>query len=279
MQALEQEGVSVYALSYDEPDALRDFRDAHHITYQLLSDPDSEVIRAFGILNTLIDENDHPWFGIPYPGTYVLNAAGRITHKFFDSNLAVRVGPEQLIRAIRGETVELEQANTTLSDEVLVDVSLSGESLTRTVQRDLVARFQVPAGKHVYATPAPEGTIAADVRLDANDGLVVRDVVRPPGTPHKLTGTDEVFDVYDGVFELRIPVTVNSVAGGETTLTGEVVWQSCDDSVCDIPAKQKFALTLPISESPPLALGSKKGAELEPNAMAHFIKMKTRRET
>ena len=32
--------------SYDEADALKDFRDAHDITYTLLSDPDSKVIRS-----------------------------------------------------------------------------------------------------------------------------------------------------------------------------------------------------------------------------------------
>ena len=96
MPHFEAAGRAVCALSYDEPDALRDFRDAHQITYSLLSDPDSKVISDFGILNTLIDPNDHPWYGIPYPGTYVINGNGVITHKFFDNNLAVRVGPEQL---------------------------------------------------------------------------------------------------------------------------------------------------------------------------------------
>ena len=65
MPHFEAAGIAVYALSYDEPDALRDFRDAHQITYSLLSDPDSKVISDFGILNTLIDPNDHPWYGIP----------------------------------------------------------------------------------------------------------------------------------------------------------------------------------------------------------------------
>ncbi len=75
MQDFDAAGVAVYALSYDEADALRDFGDAHGITYTLLFDPDSNVIRSFGILNTLIDPDDHPWYGIPYPGTYVVSAA------------------------------------------------------------------------------------------------------------------------------------------------------------------------------------------------------------
>ena len=50
-------GIDVFSLSYDEPGALADFRDAYDITYTLLSDPNSNVIRQFGILNTLIGED------------------------------------------------------------------------------------------------------------------------------------------------------------------------------------------------------------------------------
>ena len=94
--------INVYALRYDEQDALADFRDAYDISYPLLSDPESEIIRQFEILNTLISMDDHPWFGIPFPGAYVVNSEGIITHKFFENNLALRAGPEMLLRAAQG---------------------------------------------------------------------------------------------------------------------------------------------------------------------------------
>ena len=129
MPAFEAAGVRVYALSYDEPDALRDFAEAYGITYPLLSDPDSQVIREYGILNTLIREDDHPWFGIPFPGSYVTDTGGRITQKFFENNLAMRVGPEQLLHAANGDSAlartpdeNLSQINRArLAPEVFVD--------------------------------------------------------------------------------------------------------------------------------------------------------------
>ena len=66
-------GAKVYVLSYDEVDALADYKKAHGATFTMLSDPNSEVIRSFGILNTLISEDDHPWYGIPFPGVYVVD--------------------------------------------------------------------------------------------------------------------------------------------------------------------------------------------------------------
>ena len=63
----------------------------------MLSDTDSEIIRAFGILNTTIAEDDHPWYGIPYPGVYVIDGDGIIIEKFFENNFTVRPGAEQLL--------------------------------------------------------------------------------------------------------------------------------------------------------------------------------------
>ncbi len=78
MDAYRDAGVRLYALSYDEPDALADYAEAHGVTFTMLSDPDSEVIKDFGILNTLIPADDHPWYGIPFPGAYAIDAAGTI---------------------------------------------------------------------------------------------------------------------------------------------------------------------------------------------------------
>jgi DsbC/DsbD-like thiol-disulfide interchange protein len=282
-------GVRVYALSYDEADALADFRKAHDITYTLLSDPDSEVIREFGILNTLIDADDHPWFGIPYPGTYVLDTNGTITHKFFDSNLAVRAGPEQLLRAVRGEAAAtsstlLASAESTEPDEVTMNVFLDGASLTPTVQRDLVVRFSVPDGRHVYAEPAPEGSVALAVTLAANERIVQRPLIRPASEYHSLAGTRETFPVHHGEFEARLPLTVNGgiLADDDSaslTISGTVRWQACDDEVCDIPVARSFELTVPVTKSPPVALWGDEGMALEPNARAHFQRMTSRRES
>lgn len=285
MTEFDAAGVRVYALSYDEADALRDFRDAHGITYTLLSDPDSAVIRSFGILNTLIDPGDHPWYGIPYPGTYVIDATGTITHKFFDSNLAVRTGPEQLLRAVRGESVGefASGRESTESDEVAMNVFLDGDALTTSVQRDLVIQFSIPNGRHLYAEPAPAGSVAVAVELDEHDRIVQRPLLRPASETHSLPGTSEAFQVHHGQFEVRMPLTVNGrvLSSGDNshlTVSGTVRWQVCDDEVCDIPVSHRFELTVPVTKSPPVALWGEEGKTLEPNARAHFQRMKDRRD-
>ena len=47
----EEAGIRVYGVSHDSPEQLRAFADEHDVTYELLSDADSAVIREFGILD------------------------------------------------------------------------------------------------------------------------------------------------------------------------------------------------------------------------------------
>lgn len=246
-------GIDVFALSYDEPDALADFRDAYDITYTLLSDPSSKVIRQFGILNTLIGEDDHPWFGIPYPGTYVVNSEGLISHKFFENNLQLRAGPEMLLRAALGEAIEQSRTEREPPAETTWQVYLDGDRLAASVLKDLVVRIDVAGGRHLYADPAPVGNVPVALVLDEDPQIVTRDMVKPESESLTLGGTGEVIQVYTGAVELRLPVTVNADLGvaetelREITLAGVLHWQTCDDQVCDLPRRERFELTVPLS--------------------------------
>ena len=286
MDAFTAAGVSVFALSYDEQEALADFRDAYGISFTLLSDPDSAVIRNLGILNTLIDENDHPWFGIPFPGTYVMDSAGVISHKFFENSLFLRVGPEQLLQAVTGATLSHAQAVPSPPTETKWQVYLEGGQLAVGVLRDVVARIEVPAGRHVYAAPAPAGNVPVQLVLHEDPSIVVREQVRPASTSHTLGATGEVIQVYEGAVELRVPIALNGDAAKPTaesqeiTLSGELRWQTCDDQVCDIPRRETFSITVATIGSVPSELGAAVDGDRvrAMNGMKHFERMSQRRQ-
>ena len=164
MPDFEAAGAKLYVLSYDEADALADFKKAHGTTFTMLSDPDSEVIRSFGILNATIADDDHPWYGIPYPGVYITDSDGIIVEKFFENNFTVRPGPEQLLAAVRGEEVLLEERPDPVS-EVSVDVDFVGDSLPVGISRQIVARFSLPEGMHVYGQHVPEGLVLSLIHI------------------------------------------------------------------------------------------------------------------
>jgi peroxiredoxin len=58
-------GLSIAAIPYDPPPALRRFATTYGVTYPLLSDMGSQVIRRFDILNDNMPEGD-PFYGIPF---------------------------------------------------------------------------------------------------------------------------------------------------------------------------------------------------------------------
>lgn len=287
MSAFDALGISVLAISYDEPDALKDFQDAYGITYTLLSDPDSKVIRDYGILNTLIAEDDHPWFGIPFPGTYVTDSQGTITHKFFENNLVLRVGPEELLRAVDGDALS-EYMGNPVSDTTDAEpkVFLEGEHLAVGVLQHLVCQINVSQGRHLYADPAPQGMIPFTLTLDAQSKLVIRELIRPASEAHTMAGTGEVIQVNHGRVELRLPITANAAITSTTEptmldLSGEVSWQTCDEDVCDVPRRSRFAFHVPIEGAVVPEFMTKPGNPKvrAMDGMNHFKKMLSRRQS
>ncbi len=57
----------MFAVSYDEPDALEAYAAEYGVTFPLLSDPDSEIIERFGILNTLSNPTTTRGMASPSP--------------------------------------------------------------------------------------------------------------------------------------------------------------------------------------------------------------------
>ena len=283
MDAYRSAGVRMYALSYDEPDALADYAVAQGVTYTMLSDPDSEVITSFGILNTLIPPDDHPWYGIPFPGAYAIDADGMIVAKFFEHNFAVRPGPEQMLAAALGQVFEVEPADGP-AEQVSVAVSLDGDRLPMGVTRQIVATFRVPAGQHLYGAPVPEGLVAAAIELDDTPGVLSYTPLAPPTSSLTLTGTGDTLEVYEGDVVLRLPVAQNAREmekgddGRHVTISGRVRWQACDDVECFLPESTPFRFRVE-ADFPVLAdMGPGEGRVPAMNGAAHFQKMIDRRK-
>lgn len=90
------------AISYDSADVLQSFARRRGIAFPLLSDPDSRLIEAFGIRNreakgTRID-------GVPYPGTFIVDARGRIRAKLFHEGYQKRHTSSEILAVVEGLT-------------------------------------------------------------------------------------------------------------------------------------------------------------------------------
>ncbi len=250
------------------------------MSFPLLSDPDSEIIKRFGILNTLTDPDDHPWYGIPFPGTYVIDADGIIIEKFFESSFMLRPSADQLLRAALGKKVDLAAPTQPRHvEEVTYTVNFDGTVLNAGVVRDLVVELRVPEGYHLYGNPVPEGMVATSVEVDEQVGLVVEAAQLPATAPYTLAGTGETLQVFDGDVEIRVPIahmsrplTTNDEGAATLTITGTVRWQSCDADACQLPQRETFTLHVPAARHNTPGHWTSEGS----NFKEHFSKMLAR---
>ena len=82
---LEESGVRIAAISYDSTQLLKHFADRSGIAFPLLSDPESAVIRQFGVLNEDVPA-DHQFFGIPHPVELLVGPDGTVREKFHEES-------------------------------------------------------------------------------------------------------------------------------------------------------------------------------------------------
>jgi len=278
-------GIKLYAVSYDAPEALAAFAAARGIEFPLLSDPDSAVIRAFGILNTLIQPEDIPFYGIPYPGTYLVDEAGIIRDKFFPRHLANRSSAETVIDSALGAILmgDDEPRARGGDDAVRVTAFLHGGGgvLKSGPVRRLVVRFELREGLHIYGEPVPEGMVATSITVQGPDGLHVEAPVLPPTQPLVLAGLGVTLQVWSGTVDLVVPVWADSrlvcvtrpVDVPSATLDVTVRYQACDDTTCLIPRTERLHVTVPVEahDVPNIDLLAKNGQKVTSmDSMTHL---------
>lgn len=254
----EAAGVKLYAVSYDDPKALADFAKQHNITFPLLSDRDSAVIRRFDILNHTIAESDVLYYGIPFPGTYVIGEDGVIAEKLFNRHFVSRASAESMIDSALGELLlgEDEPSARAGTDEIAISATYHGGGGTVKLGaiRQLVVRFELAPGLHIYDEPVPDGMVATTIDITGPPGLHVEAVEKPPTSPLALPGLDFELQVWDGCVDFVVPVWVDD--GVANLITGhrlpsidlEVVirYQSCDDNTCHLPSRAQLTVSIPV---------------------------------
>ena len=88
-------GYGLTSVSYDSVNELAKFSKKHSISYPMLSDTNSEIIKAFDILNKDIKE-ESKGYGIPHPAVYIIDDTGEILARFAEEGYKKRP-PSSLI--------------------------------------------------------------------------------------------------------------------------------------------------------------------------------------
>lgn len=253
-----KQGLGLIAISYDAPETLKKFADSRGITFPIIADRESAIIRAYGILNE-IEKPGGRAYGIPHPGTFIVDRKGVVVSRFFEDAYQERYTAATILGTlgarVGGGTVSAETAHLTLTATISDTVAAPGERLSITV--DVTPR----RGMHLYA-PGKHDYQVVQLAIDPLPWLRPQATVYPASEIYHFKPLDERVEVFMTPFRLRRDVTLLATqsvqkqlgAMASVTIAGAFEYQACDDKVCFNPARVpvSFTVTLkPLDRRPP----------------------------
>ncbi len=241
LEQIRAQGLGVAAISYDSVAVLKNFAERHSITFPLLSDKDSAIIRAFGILNEETPAGT-PFAGIPYPGTYIVDRGGRVMSKYFEEDYTNRYMTSEIL--VRQFGVAAGASHSTTETKHLTVSAAASSARVRAGQRiSLTLDIDLKPSMHVYA-PGVEGYIPVAWSIAANRSITVQAVDFPKPQILRLEAISETAPVYTGHLRLVRDVVIGKVAPGPLLIEGSLRYQACDDRTCYIPVTVPLKWTL-----------------------------------
>ncbi|MBI4904523.1 MAG: redoxin domain-containing protein [Acidobacteria bacterium] len=267
-EGLKKQGLGLAAVSYDSPAILKNFADRRAIHYPLLSDPDSAVIRAFGILNESVPKSS-PFFGIPHPVTFLISRDGKVSAKYFEEDYKER----QTLAGLLAKDYGIE-AGAARATPKAKHVRITTAASTATVaggQRILLSvSVEMDKEIHVYA-PGVEGYHAVEWKMVESPVGKAHEVVFPKAKILFLPAIQEKVPVYEGKLMLLRDITLAQEkalrpmvdAKGTLRIQGTLKYQACSDRLCyppeTVPLEWTVQLTKLDSERAPAELRKKSG--------------------
>jgi Disulphide bond corrector protein DsbC/AhpC/TSA family len=256
LPALERNGISPFAISYDSVAILAAFAAKHGIRYPLLSDEGSHTLRRLGLINERVHE-DHAAYGIqpnprhlgvPYPGVFVLNELGVVVRKRFHESYRERDTGAGLLAQALGILDSPHGAETAASGPtVRVRAWLDSPTYSVFQRLHLSVELTIAPGLHVYGAPAPDGATALSLDVSPIDGLELRPMSWPEPRRLRVAGVGEEIRLHEGTIRGTLPFAFTAPAGaGAHRLTVVLSYQACSDTVCYPP--DAVRLELPVKE-------------------------------
>jgi peroxiredoxin len=250
---LKREGLGLAAISYDPVQVLADFAGRRGITFPLLSDPQSDTIKRYGLLNTAIPESNRQAYGIPFPGTFLVNRRNVVTARFFEQAYQERNTVGSILARIEKRT---DAEATTLSSPQLEMTSFATDSVVAPgTHFSVVLDIRPARGIHVYASGV-NGYRPIALVLEAQPWVIVRAAQFPRPADYHFKPLNEHVPVYQHPFRIVQDVALDASADAQAalkeisslTIRGRLTYQACDDRICFTPQSVPLSWTLRVRQ-------------------------------
>lgn len=254
---IKAQGLGLASITYDSPDTLKRFAASRAITFPLVSDPGSAIIRRYGLFNDTVDPKTRA-YGIPHPGTFILDARGVVVARFFEDAYQERYTASTILATLGATPTAAAVAATTRHLSMTATISdaeaAPGHRLT------IVAQVTPEPTMHLYA-PGKHDYQVVRLTLDPQPWLRMHDTIYPASEIYHFKPLDERVEVYSKAFRLQRDITLLATPEMQTllgsmpsaTITGALEYQACNDTVCFNPARVpiRFTVTLkPLDRKP-----------------------------
>ena len=273
VKELSAQGLGLAAISYDPPEVHARFSQQRGITYPLLADVGSVIIKKYGVVNpvgemALGSGKDDPevkalvqrmvtggapasrHIGMALPGTLIVDRQGRVTSRFFEDYYVERATMANVMLRLGASPSPV--AATKIATPHLDITSYPSDAAVAPGNRfSLVLDIAPKPGIHVYAPGAKDYRVIA-VNVAPEPFVRVTPAVHPASEIYHFKPLDERVPVYQKPFRLVLDVVLEGHPAAQAarrdkdslTLTGTLEYQACDDKICFNPVSLPLSWTV-----------------------------------
>ena len=268
LPVLRRAGLGLAAISYDSPGVLREFAKRKSITFPLLSDHESEVIRAYGVADRryrkgaeldvkteqlyLDPTGNVPVFGLSYPAVFVLTRDNRVKWRFVSEGSELRLtGAAILEQAVGGIADEIRTPVS--SGHIPVTASATNRSVGLGNRIRIAVELTIPEGFHVYSPEVGGEYKGVSWQMDPTDCLEIGEPLYPKPEWKVMKSSNENLPVYEGLLRISREVIVKPAlratdpsvfklftdrcvdSTSHIKMSGVLKFQACDEHLCYPP--------------------------------------------
>jgi peroxiredoxin len=253
LEQLNREGLGVAGISYDPVPVLAAFSARRGITFPLLSDPGSAIIKRYGILNTTIPVSNQQAYGVPFPGTFLVSRQGMVTGRYFEQAYQERNTVGSILVRL-GRNIDV-SATTAAAPHLEVTSYATDSSVSPGTHFSLVLDVRPAAGVHVYA-PGVNGYKPIALAIEPQPAVVIRGTQYPKAEEYYFKPLKERVPVFQRPFRIVQDIATDASPEGQAllkgvtalTIKGTLSYQACDDRECFAPQSMPLTWTVGLRE-------------------------------
>jgi hypothetical protein len=236
----ESESIKLSAISYDAVEILSGFASDHGITFPILADVDSRIIREFGILNTLIRLEEVVFMEFRIPERISSNGTSASPESSSIANI-------RCAKPVRPYSAQVSIFRSILRRrcEMMPEPKASGfqcDGASSSAARRPVRHSRYRARITCLQTGCPKGYVPTTALISAPEGVIVGDPIFPDTILFRIDGLAEEFQVFDHDTKITVPVESRIREVGPAAPDIEVQYQACNDRECFTPRTERLRI-------------------------------------